>query len=138
MNPTIEQDAREHSFRELVERLSGETIALVKQEITLAKIEAKQRGAAVGAGVAALLAGAVVAFLGFAAFTTAVILAIALAIPAWAAALAVAVGWLVVGALLASAGKAAIQRAWPIVPQTIESVKENVEWVKRRTNFGRN
>lgn len=136
MNATVEQDAREHSFRELAERLSGETIALVKQEIALAKTEAKPRGAAIGTGAAALGAGAIVAFLGLAAFTAAMILVIALAIPAWAAALAIAVGWLVAGAMLAAAGKTMIQRAWPIVPETIESLKENIEWVKRRTSSG--
>ena len=51
--------------------------------------------------------------------------------PAWLAALLVAVVYGVVAAVLAMRGRAKVKQATPPVPeQTIETVKEDVEWAK--------
>ena len=41
--------------------------------------------------------------------------------------------WAIVAAVLAKAGQAALKRATPPVPQTVETVKEDVQWAKNPT-----
>ena len=78
-----------------------------------------------GAGVAGLMA--------LAALTAALILLLALAIPGWVAALVVALIWAAVGAFLALKGRDKVKEASPPVPeQTVETVKEDIEWLKNR------
>jgi hypothetical protein len=56
-----------------------------------------------------------------------------LGMPLWAAALIVTVLWAVVAAVLALRGRRELREATPPVPeQTIETVKEDVEWAKSR------
>jgi hypothetical protein len=123
---------------ELLRQLSDQTTTLVRQEIELAKAEMAEKGRTAapglgmfgGAGVAGLCAaGALTAFL---------VLVLSLFLPEWAAAL-------IVGAVLASAtyllarqGKERVSHAGKPVPeQTIETVKEDVEWAKTRASSAR-
>jgi hypothetical protein len=41
--------------------------------------------------------------------------------------------WAVVALALAKAGQTALQRATPPVPQTVETVKEDIQWAKNPT-----
>ena len=54
-------------------------------------------------------------------------------LPLWLAALIVTVLWFAVAAALGLSGKKAIQSATPPVPQTIETVKEDIQWSKHPT-----
>jgi len=125
-------DLRERSVGELFARLSRETSLLVQQEIDLAKAELIQQGRIAAKGGALLGAGAVLGLGAFGAATAALILAIALVLPAWAAAVIVAIVYGVIGGMLALAGKSRLQHAAPPAPQTVETLKENVEWAKTR------
>ena len=127
-------DLREHSIGELVKDLANETSTLVRQEIDLAKAEMTERGKRAGKGAGMLAAGAVVALLGLGAFTACLIAALDLAMPTWLAALIVTVAFLALAGVLAMTGRNQIREAAPPVPeQTIESVKEDVQWAKTRT-----
>jgi hypothetical protein len=54
--------------------------------------------------------------------------------PAWLAALLVAVVYGVIAAVLALRGRDRVKQATPLVPQqTIETVKEDVQWAKNQT-----
>ena len=56
----------------------------------------------------------------------------------WLAALIVAAIYGVTAAVLALAGKSKVEQGVPPVPeQTVESVKEDVEWTKQRAKDGR-
>jgi uncharacterized integral membrane protein len=113
--------------------LGAEIGLLVRNEIALAQREmgAKLKSAAFGVvffAVAAVLA----LFAVFALIVTA-IAALALVLPFWAAALIVAVALIVIAGILALVGKARIAKAVPPVPErTIDSLKEDVQWVKTR------
>jgi putative superfamily III holin-X len=133
-----EQDAqpalRDHSISELVKDLATETSTLVRQEIDLAKAEMTDRGKRAGKGVGMLAAGAVVALLAFGALTAGLIAALDLAMPTWLAALIVTVVYGAIAAVLVQIGRKQVQEAAPPVPEeTIESVKEDVQWAKTRT-----
>lgn len=127
-------DLREHSIGELVKDLASETSTLVRQEIDLAKAEMTDRGKRAGKGVGMLAAGAAVALLALGALTACLIAVLDLAMPTWAAALIVtAVYAAIAGALLMSGRNQVREAAPPIPEQTIDSVKEDVQWAKTRT-----
>ena len=124
-------DLREQPLGELLKQLSEETTRLVRQELELAKAELTQKGKQAGAGAGLFGAAGAIGFLALAALTTCFILALNAVMPAWLAALLVAVVYGVVAAVLAMRGRAKVKQATPPVPeQTIETVKEDVEWAK--------
>jgi Flp pilus assembly protein TadB len=124
-------DLREQSLGELLKQLSEETTRLVRQELELAKAELTQKGKQAGAGAGLFGAAGAIGFLALAALTTCFILALNAVMPAWLAALLVVVVYGVVAAVLAMRGRAKVKQATPPVPeQTIETVKEDVEWAK--------
>ena len=127
-------DLRERGVGELVKDLSGQVSTLVHQEVELAKAELAEKGKQAGAG-AGLYAGAAVAALAMlGALTAFLILVIAVAIPAWAAALAVTVLWGMVAGVLALRGRERMQAIGKPVPEkTVETVKEDMQWLKDRT-----
>jgi hypothetical protein len=127
-------DLRERPFGELLKQLSEETTRLVHQEIELAKAELTQKGKQAGMGAGLFGAAGAIGFLALAALTTCFILALDAALPAWLAALIVAVVYGVIAAVLAMQGRKKVKQAVPPVPeQTIETVKEDVQWVKNQT-----
>jgi uncharacterized membrane protein YqjE len=129
-----QDDLRERPFGELLKQLSEETTRLVHQEIELAKAELTQKGKQAGMGAGLFGAAGAIGFLALAALTTCFILALDAAMPAWLAALIVAVVYGAIAAVLAMQGRNKVKQAVPPVPeQTIETVKEDVEWVKNQT-----
>jgi uncharacterized membrane protein YqjE len=127
-------DLRERPFGELLKQLSEETTQLVHQEIELAKAELTHKTKQAGIGAALFGAAGAIGLLALAALTTCFILALDAAMPAWLAALIVAVVYGVVAAVLAMRGRAKVKQAVPPVPeQTIETVKEDLQWAKTQT-----
>jgi Putative Actinobacterial Holin-X, holin superfamily III len=127
-------DLRERPIGELLKQLSEETTRLVHQELELAKAELSQNGKQAGLGAGLFGAAGAIGLLAAAALTACFILALDAAMPAWLAALIVAVVYGAVAAVLALRGRAKVRQAVPPVPeQTIETVKEDVQWAKTQT-----
>jgi uncharacterized membrane protein YqjE len=126
-------DPRDQSIGELLKQLSSDTSTLVRQEMALARAELKEQGKKAGVG-AGILGGATLFGLGaFGAITACLIALLATAINhTWLAALIVAIVYGIIAAVLAQQGKNKIQEATPPAPQTVETVKEDVEWAKTR------
>jgi uncharacterized membrane protein YqjE len=132
-DPT-QEDLRERPLPELLKQLSEETTRLVHQELELAKAELTQKGRQAGMGAGLFGAAGAIGFLALAALTTCFILALDAVLPAWLAALIVAVVYGVIAAVLAMQGRNKVRQATPPVPeQTIETVKEDVQWLKNQT-----
>ena len=128
-----EEDLRDRSLGELLKRLSQETATLVRQELDLAKAEVAQKGKVAGAGAGLLGAAGVAGLAALGAFTAFFILVLSLLMPAWVAALIVTAFYGAVAAILAMKGRTKIKEAKPPVPeQTVETVKEDVQWAKTR------
>ena len=128
------QELKELPLPELLRQLSQETATLVRQEIELAKAEVSDKGKKAGIGVGIAGAGGIVGLLALGAFTAFLILVLNLAMPAWVAALIVAVVYGAIAAFLGLKGKEKVQQATPAVPeQTIETVKEDIQWAKNPT-----
>ncbi len=129
------RDLRDESIAELVKRLAEQTNTLVKQEIELAKAELTEKGRIAGAGAAMFGAAALAGLLAAGALTACLIALLQTAIDhTWLAALIVALVYAAIAIPLALRGRDRIREATPPAPEeTIESVKEDVEWAKSRT-----
>jgi hypothetical protein len=126
-------DLRERSIGELFSRLSAETSTLIRQEMELARAELTDKGREAGKGAGLFGGAGAVGLLGAGALTAGIILLLDLAIAAWLAAIIVGLVYLAVAAFLGLQGRDRIQRAAPPVPeQTVDTVKEDVEWAKTR------
>jgi tetrahydromethanopterin S-methyltransferase subunit C len=126
-------DMRERGIGELVKDLASQTSTLVRQEIQLAQAEVAQRGKVAGKGAGLLAGAAVFGLLALGALTAALIAVLGTFMPTWVAALIVMVLWAIVAAVLAKSGQKALQRATPPAPQTVETVKEDIQWAKTQT-----
>ncbi len=132
-SPAPATDPRERGIGELVKDLASQTSTLVRQEIQLAQAEVTQKGKVAGKG-AGLLAGAAVAgLLALGALTAGLIALLDLWMATWVAALIVMALWAIVAAVLAKSGQKALQQATPPAPQTVETVKEDIQWAKTQT-----
>jgi uncharacterized membrane protein YqjE len=130
---TRDDDPRDRGLGELVKDLAGQTSTLVRQEIKLAQAEVTQKGKLAGRGAGMLGGAAVAALLGLGALTALVIIALDSVLALWLAALIVTLLWLAIAGVLAMSGKKALQSATPPVPQTVETVKEDIQWAKTQT-----
>ncbi len=132
------EELRERPIAELLKELSHETATLVHQEMELAKAELSQKGNKARAGAGAGAAAAVVGLAAVGSLTACFIMALAAVVPAWLSALIVAVVYSVVAAVLGQISKDKLQKAAPPVPeQTVESVKEDVQWAKTQVRSAR-
>ncbi|PZS17330.1 MAG: hypothetical protein DLM54_09880 [Acidimicrobiales bacterium] len=72
------------------------------------------------------------------ALTATAILALALVLPGWLAALIVTGAYALLALVAAVAGKTQFNKAIPLVPrETIESLKEDMEWLKTELRSAR-
>jgi hypothetical protein len=128
------RELRERPTGELVKELSRQVSSLVRKEIELAKVEATEKGKRAGIG-AGMVGGATIAgVLALGAFTAFLILVLDLVLPTWAAALVVTALWALAAAVLAAVGRGKFEEAAPLKPEeTIDSVREDAEWLKERT-----
>jgi hypothetical protein len=124
----------EQPIGELLKQLSAETTTLVRQELDLAKAEMREKGRKAGPGFGLIGAAGAATLLGLGALTAFFILGLDGFVPNWLAALIVALVYGAVAGLLYVRGKDKVEDAGSPVPrQTIETVKEDVEWAKHPT-----
>jgi uncharacterized membrane protein len=126
--PTHER--QEASAAALVKQLSEQTSRLVRQEVELAKVELTEKGKRAGVGAGMFGAAGLFGLYALGALTT--------GMATWLAALIVAAVWGAIAGVMALTGKKQVKQAVPPVPEdTVESVKEDVQWTKARAQQGR-
>jgi uncharacterized membrane protein YqjE len=126
------------STGELFKQLSEQTSTLVRQEVDLAKAELQEKGKRAGVGAGMFGAAGIAGYTGLLAVTAALILLLNEAMDAWIAALIVGVVYLAVAGVAALMGRDRIREAAPAVPeQTVETVKEDVQWAKNQARSAR-
>jgi hypothetical protein len=105
----------------------------VRQEVDLAKAEMQQKGKRARLGAGLIGGGGLLGLGAFGALTATVIVALATWLDAWLACLVVTVVYAAGAAVLALSGKRRLQEAAPPVPeQTIETLKEDVQWARNQ------
>jgi uncharacterized membrane protein YqjE len=129
-DPAAGEDTR--SLGAIVGDISADVSALMRQEVELAKTELKQEASRLGKG-AGMLGGA-----GFAGYMTALFLSLTLTfvldiwLPLWAGALITAALWAIGAAVLAASGRKQLKEANPDLPETRQTLKEDVQWAKEQ------
>jgi hypothetical protein len=132
-----QQDLRDRPIGELMKQLAQETSTLVRQEIDLAKAELGEKGRKAGIGAGVLGAAGIVGLLAAGALTVFLILVLDTFLPAWLAALIVGVVYAAIAGVLYLQGRKKLEEAGrPIPEQTVETVKEDVEWAKSQVKSG--
>lgn len=128
----VPSDLPSASVAELVNRLSNQTSRLVRDELKLAQAELQQKGKHAGIGLGVFSGAGLLAFFGVAALVTTAVLALALVLPGWAAALIVAAFLFIAAGIAALVGKKQVQQAAPPPERTVASVKTDVQELKER------
>jgi uncharacterized membrane protein YqjE len=127
-------ELHERSVGELLKQLANETSTLMRQELELAKAELREKAGKAGPGFGMWGAAGGMALLALGSLTAFLILALDGAMPNWLAALIVALVYAAIAGLLYLRGKRKVDEAGSPVPeQTIETLKEDVQWAKHPT-----
>jgi hypothetical protein len=121
----------DRTLGEMFAELSRETRTLIQQEIQLARTELSDKASRVAGGAGMLVAGGLLAYGGLLTLIAAGVLAlIAAGLPPWAGALIGGVVVIGAGYLLIRSGLASLKPQQVLPNQTIETVKENAQWLK--------
>ncbi|MFL5897527.1 MAG: phage holin family protein [Solirubrobacterales bacterium] len=124
-------ELRSHSTGDLVKQLSEQTTTLVRQEIELAKVELTEKGKVAGRGAGMFGGAAVAGLLALGTFTALILGLLDKAMEFWIAALIITVVYAATAAVLAMTGRDRVKEGLPAAPeQTVETVKEDVQWAK--------
>ncbi|MGY1844105.1 phage holin family protein [Modestobacter sp. SYSU DS0875] len=119
------------STGQLIGQLSDQLTRLVRDEMRLAQAEVGTKAKKFGLGAGLFGGAGLAAFLGLQVLVAAAVLALALAVPGWLAAVIVAVVLFVVAGVLALVGKKDVQQAAPPVPtEAVSSAKTDVATMK--------
>ncbi len=134
MLPEQPQAKTERSVGELLGDLMQETTTLVRQEIALAKNEMTQKATQAGKDAGALAVGGAVAYAGLLAIVAAIILLLVHAnVTPWVAALLVGIVVAAIGGAMVMKGLNALKHSDMAPRQTVETLKEDVQWAKNQT-----
>jgi len=129
------QYEREQSVSTIVSGIVADVQNLARQEVALAKQElreelntAKDAGIKLGIAIGILAVGGL-----FVLIALALGISAALGWPSWTGFAIVGVVFAVAGYILLSSAQKEIRQVQPVPQQTIDTMKENVEWIKDRT-----
>jgi hypothetical protein len=127
-------DRSDRSLGELFSELSRDVGTLIRQEITLARVELTQKVSAAGRQAMVVVLGGAVAYAGVLVLLAALVLALVRAgLPAWGAAMSLGALTLVLGIVMTRSALGALASLDLAPIETIQSLKENAEWAKTAT-----
>ena len=130
----VQRPVEEESIGQLIGEVMQDVSKLFRQEVALAKAEIREEASKAGK------AGGMLAGAGFAGYMVAVLLSLALVfaldavMPLGWAAVIVAVLWAIVGGVLYSVGRKRIKDVDPVPRQTVETLREDAQWVRDQRN----
>ena len=131
-------DLRDRPMADVTSALTRDLSLLVRQELELAKTEMREKGRIALPGLGMIGAAGVVALAAAGALTAFLVLVLSLFLDEWLSALITGIALGAVAAILAITGKERVEEVGTPVPeQTIESVQEDVQWVKEQATSGR-
>jgi Putative Actinobacterial Holin-X, holin superfamily III len=132
--PTDHERPRDAPIADLLRSLLADVRLLVQREAQLARLELKDKGTHLGIAAGMIAGAGVVGLLALGTLIAAAVLGVAVALPAWAAALIVGTLLVLVAVVLFLVGRARMRALGSLVPtETIETVREDVAWMRRET-----
>jgi uncharacterized membrane protein YqjE len=132
---TRTQEARresEPSIGDLFTNLSQNFSTLVRDEIRLAQVEMKEKGKKAVSGIVSLAIGGFIAYAGFLVLLAAAVVGLSYYMWVWLAALIVGVVVALIGTVMLVSGLGRLRDIDPAPQQTIETLKEDRDWIKRQ------
>ncbi len=120
------------SLGDLFSTLSTQVSQLLRQEVQLAQVEMTQKANLIGRNAAFVVLAAVIAQGGFLALVAAMIITLSLFVELWVSALLVGTALTIIAVLLAQYGIKKLKAIDPAPRQTIETIKENKEWLAQQ------
>ena len=123
----------DRSIGTVLSDIVGDLQQIIRAEVRLAKTEVREEVGKAKRGAVFMAAGLVALTLSTGLLLLALVYALAMVWPPWAAALAVAIGVGVIGAALTMSGKTQISHVELPPQKTVSTVRENLQWAKTRT-----
>ncbi len=127
-----ERHVREIGLVQLLMRLPDQISALMRSEVTLARMEVKAKMAQAIKYAILLAAGAFLAYIGLLAAVATAIIVVGIFIPLWISAIIFTLVLLIGGGILALVGLTSLKRMKWTPNKTIETVKENIQWLRQQ------
>jgi hypothetical protein len=128
--PDVEND----SLGSIVSRVTDDLSTLMRQELALAKAEMQTEAKTAGKAAGMLAGGGLAAWLALVFLSFTFMWALDRAMDRTWAALIVTIVWAIVAAVLLATGRKTLHEVNPKPEQTIESVKEDAQWLNPRKN----
>ena len=126
-------DVSQVSVGELVGKVTTDLSTLMRQEFALAKAELTEEAKKAGKGAGALGAAGYLGYLASIFASLTLMFLLDLFLPIWAAALIVTALYGLIAFVLFSKGKKQMKTVDPTPRQTVETLKEDVQWAKDQT-----
>ena len=133
MNETramTDSDPHELSTPQLISRASEQTAQLIRSEMQLARADLQEAARHAGLGIGLFGTAGALALCGVGALVATAILALALILPAWLAALTVTLVLFASAGAVALVGKQQVSAAPPPVQDSVDSIRQDVRTVK--------
>ncbi len=131
VRPAEIRDTR--SLGEIVQDILRDVQNVVRSEFRLARVEMTEKARRAGKAGGLLGAAALCGLFAVACLVVTCIAALALAMPVWLAALLMAVFLGCIAGACYAGGRSRLRHVQPVPQQTVQSVKENIEWARQRT-----
>jgi uncharacterized membrane protein YqjE len=125
--------AGERSVADVLQDIMRDVQEIVRSEVRLAKTELREEAAKAKTAAGLLGAAAITALFAVFFVLLTVVYALTLLMPRWAAALLVGVGLAVLATVMVMAGLRRLKQIQAAPARAVDSMKENVEWVKQQT-----
>ena len=126
-------DISQVSVGELVGKVTTDLSTLMRQEFALAKAELTEEAKKASKGAASLGAAGYLGYLASIFASLTLMFLLDLFLPIWAAALIVTALYGLIAFVLFSQGKKQMKTVDPTPRQTVETLKEDVQWAKDQT-----
>jgi uncharacterized membrane protein YqjE len=121
------------SIAGLLQEIIGNVQGIIRSEVRLAKTEMREEASEAGRAAGMLAVGAVLGAYAVGLLLLTVVYALNGPLPDWAAALIVFIVVAIAAAVLVKVGLDRVKQVSPKPEQTIDTIKEDVQWVKQQT-----
>ncbi len=123
----------ERSTVELIKDIANNIQGIIRSEIRLANAEMRQKAASASKAGIALAAGGILVLYAFGFLLTTAYQALEIVLWPWLSALLIFIGLAIAGLALLSIGRKRLRQLKPKPEATVQSVREDVQWLKNQT-----
>ena len=125
--------AEERSVSDVLQDILHNVQDIFRSEVRLAKAEIRQKATRTAAAALWITIGVVGLLSAWMVLLWTAVYALATTLPIWAATLVVAISMAIIGGAVFTAGLRRFSRLTPMPERTLESLQENLAWMKQPT-----